>query len=289
MESHRRHWVGLLILWTPGLLLGAEKTDLPMIMKVREEGLKRSQVTDIAWSMTDLLGPRFSNSPGFAEAARWAVGKFAQYGIQAELQTYGNVGPVWENEYTSVHMHEPRYMPFIAYTKPYSRSTAGKVIGEAVFINTDELNEETDLLKYRGHLKGKVICIKPERRLSLNFQSPASRLSRDELDDMAELRILRPQPGQKSSEEDALSQSQRDRKGPLSEKIWRAFFDLEGVAALMEPGGPQGDAPMDKGLVLVSASRPPRSGEPRPLPAVIVSAEQYNRVVRLLEKGIPVK
>ena len=289
MKKPRSLGTGLLILCAAALSLGQEKTDLPMIMKIREEGLKRSQVMDIAWSMTDVLGPRLSNSPGYAEACRWAVGKFAQYGIQAELQEYGEVGPGWENEYTSVHMREPRYMPFIAYTKPYSRRTAGKIVGEAVMINTDELYGEEDLLKYRGRLKGRIICLKSERRLALNFQPPASRLSRDELDDMAELRILDPRPGGKARADDPSSGNQRDGKNPLPEKIWRAFFDREGVGALMEPGSPQGNAPMDKGLVQVIASRPPRPGEPGPLPAVVVSAEHYNRVARLLERGIPVK
>jgi hypothetical protein len=244
---------------------------------------------DIAWSMTDVLGPRLSNSPGYAEACRWAVGKFAQYGIQAELQEYGKVGSGWENEYTSVHMHEPRYLPFIAYTKPYSRSTAGKVIGEAVLINTDDLYGEDELLEYRGRLRGKIICFKPARHLTLNFQPPASRLSRDELDDMADLHIPDLQPGRQARADDPSRGNQRDRKELLAEKTWRAFFDREGVGALMEPGGPQGPAPMDKGLVQVNASRPPQPGEPRPLPAVLVSAEQYNRVVRLLERRIPVK
>ena len=289
MKKPHNLWTVLLILCAAALFLGQEKTDFPMIMKIREEGLKRSQVMDIAWSMSDVLGPRLSNSPGYTAACRWAVGKFAQYGIQAELQEYGKIGSGWENEYTSVHMHEPRYMPFIAYTKPYSRSTAGKIIGEALLINTDELYGEDDLLKYRGCLKGKIICLKPERRLTLNFQPPASRLSRDELDDMAELRILDLQPGRKAQEAEPSSRNQRFRKEPLPEKTWSAFFDQEGVGALIEPGGPQGIAPMDKGLVYVSASRPPQPGAPRPLPAVVVSAEQYNRVVRLLERKIPVK
>ena len=289
MKERRGLGTWVLILFAGALSLGTETTDIPMTLKFREEGLRRSQVMAIAWSMTDLLGPRLSNSPGYAAACRWAVGKFTQYGIQAELQEYGKVGSGWENEYTSVHMHEPRYMPFIAYTKPYSRSTAGKVIGEAVLINTDELYEEDDLLKYRGRLKGKIVCLKPERRLTLNFQPPASRLSQEELDDMAELRILDPQPGRQAQEDDPSNRNPRARKDPLPEKTWRAFFDQEGVGALMEPGGPQGNAPMDKGLVLVDAPRPPRPGDPRPLPTVVVSVEQYNRVVRLLEKGISVQ
>lgn len=288
MKIFRGHWAWIPLLFAAAFGQAEEKTDLLAIMQIREEGLRRSQVMDIAWSMTDLLGPRFSNSPGYAEAARWAAAKFSRYGIPSSLQEYGSIGPGWENEYTSVHMHAPRYMPFIAYTKPFSRGTSGKAIGEAMLINTDELYKEADLLKYRGRLKGKIICIKPKRQLTLNFQPQASRLSEHELKDMAELRLLDFLPSLKAPGDLPSSRNQRDWKKPIPENVWHAFFDQEGVGALIEPGGPQGNAPMDKGLVQVSARRPLQSGAPKPLPAVVVSPEHYNRVVRLLERGIPV-
>ena len=41
-------------------------------------------------------------------------------------------------------------------------------------------------------------------------------------------------------------------------------------------------APMDKGLVHVSAPRPLRKGQIKPLPTLIVSVEHYNRIMRIL-------
>jgi carboxypeptidase Q len=46
---------------------------------------------------------------------------------------------------------------------------------------------------------------------------------------------------------------------------------------------------MDKGLVHVSAPRPLKKDAIKPLPAVIVAAEHYNRVMRILERGLSVK
>ncbi|NBT16714.1 MAG: peptidase M28, partial [Chitinophagia bacterium] len=49
-----------------------EKIDLAMIQKIREEGLNRSRVMDIALHLTDLNGNRLANSPGYTRAANYA-------------------------------------------------------------------------------------------------------------------------------------------------------------------------------------------------------------------------
>ncbi|MGB4845831.1 MAG: peptidase M28, partial [Ferruginibacter sp.] len=40
--------------------------------KIRKEGLDNSKVMDIAFQLTDVSGPRLTNSPGFFRAASWA-------------------------------------------------------------------------------------------------------------------------------------------------------------------------------------------------------------------------
>lgn len=269
-----------------------EKIDTEMMDKIREEGFERSQVMKIAGYMTDVLGPRFSNSPGYTKAAEWARDKFIEFGLDARLEAFGDIGPGWENKYTSVHMHRPKYMPLIAYPKPYSRGTDGKVISNVVYINTDEIFSMTDLKKYAGKLEGKIVFIKPKRKLTLNFQPDAVRLSEQELDGMAELRILPPGENQSGSggaygaPSGEKSQTVRE---PMPERHIHAFFEKEGVKVIVEPGPPQGSAPMDKGLVHVSAPRPLGPGEPKPLPRLVVSAEHYNRIMRILEWGIDVE
>ncbi len=261
------------------LAASQEKIDHKMIEKIRDEGFNRSQVMNFASYMTDVLGPRFSNSPGYTKAAEWAKKKFKEFGIKAEMDAYGEIGPGWENRYTSVHMHKPQYMTLIAYPKPYSRGTGGKVISNVVFVNKKEIFSMADLDKYKGKLRGKIVFTKPKRKLTLNFSPAAVRLSDKELDDMAELHII-----PKDERGDTTN-----KKKPLNKQMIHEFFENEGVAALVEPGGPQGPAPMDKGLVHVSAPRPLSKGQPKPLPTLIVSAEHYNRIMRILEWGIDVE
>jgi len=53
-----------------------ESVDDEVISRIRDEGFSRSQVMDIAGYMSDVLGPRFSNSAGYTAAAEWAKLKF---------------------------------------------------------------------------------------------------------------------------------------------------------------------------------------------------------------------
>jgi len=137
----------------------------------------------------------------------------------------------WECTFSAVHLHKPQYMPLIAYPVSHTRGTNGKVIEDAVYINTEEITSESDLGKYRGRLRGKIVLTKPKPKLGLDFKPRATRLSK---------------------------------------------------AVLVEPSMVKSrlDGPFDKGIVYL------RSGRPIPLARLTMAAEHYNRIVRLLEKGM---
>ena len=58
----------------PGLSAqSGEPVDLGAIQRIKEEGFDRSQVMDTAWWLTEIHGPRLTNSPQLRAAADWAV------------------------------------------------------------------------------------------------------------------------------------------------------------------------------------------------------------------------
>ncbi len=69
-KTNRYAW--LLALSLPVAALAQEKVDMSMMQKIREEGLKRSQVMDIAFNLTDKSGNRLTNSAGYMRAANYA-------------------------------------------------------------------------------------------------------------------------------------------------------------------------------------------------------------------------
>ena len=70
-----------------------EKFDQAAIDKIREEGLKHSQVMDILSYLTDVPGSRLTGSPGIKAAQDWAKKKLAEFGLQnAHLEAWGPFG-----------------------------------------------------------------------------------------------------------------------------------------------------------------------------------------------------
>ena len=76
MKIHRTFALTAVIAVLVGLPLAAdwpvtEKLDLDAIYRIKEEGLQRSKVMEIESYLTDVYGPRLTNSPEIKEAADW--------------------------------------------------------------------------------------------------------------------------------------------------------------------------------------------------------------------------
>ncbi len=249
-----------------------------VVAELRREGLTRSKVMEWAGAMTDVYGPRYANSPSYDAAAEWARQTFESFGLTATLEAWGEYGYGWENEYTSVHLTKPRYQPVIAYPVPGTASTSGTVTTGVVLLDTTQIFDASDLEAYRGKLAGQSVFTQPERRLEMSFQPQAVRLSDEELREMARLDTERP------ADEPPRGDSASERQ-PLPPQWMQQFFRDQGVVALMAPGQAN-VGPMDKGLVAVTGDGPLPLGEEPGLPALVLAAEHYNRVVRLIGRGI---
>jgi hypothetical protein len=59
----------------------AEKIDYQMMTKIRSEGLNHSQAMEIESWIADVYGPRMTGSPGYKQAADWAVKKMTSLGF----------------------------------------------------------------------------------------------------------------------------------------------------------------------------------------------------------------
>src|SRR4051812_30809951 len=58
-----------------------EPVDLQAIQRIKDEGLQRSQVMDVASYLTDVYGPRLTGSPNIRAAANWAVKEMQGWGL----------------------------------------------------------------------------------------------------------------------------------------------------------------------------------------------------------------
>ncbi|RYZ21669.1 MAG: peptidase M28, partial [Chitinophagaceae bacterium] len=106
------------------LAFAQKEGDVAVITKLKEEGLKNSQVMDHAFYLTDVSGPRLTASPGFMNAAQWAKSKFESWGMKnVQIESWGDFGKGWQQERCYVAMTKPYYVPFIAQSKAWTGST----------------------------------------------------------------------------------------------------------------------------------------------------------------------
>src|SRR5688572_16010976 len=115
---------------------GQEKIDTAMVSKIKDEGLGRSQVMKILSFLTDVHGPRLTNSPGYKRAADYAKSTLESWGLQNVHfdQWDEEFGRGWELKKFSLHSLSPVYFPVIAYPKAWTPGIKGTIQAEAVFL-----------------------------------------------------------------------------------------------------------------------------------------------------------
>ncbi len=184
------------------------------------------------------------------------------------FETWDEFGLGWKNTYTSVHMIEPRYMPVIAYPNPWTSGTDGKIRAPVVLIDIGAMKSETELEDYRNNVRNSIIFTAPER------------CSNADLDELAKTLIDAPRSGFDTNEyfnADTKSQT-------LSRTRIMQILREEGAAVFVSPGNDG-----DDGTVYVYDWPLRKRDSAKPLSMVTIAAEHCNRIVRILQKDIPVE
>jgi len=259
----------------------APGVDWDMAARIREEGLQRSQVMDIVGYMTDVLGGRLTLSRDMTRAQLWAKGKMEALGLEnVAIEPFMDYGAAWDNEYFSLHMLEPDYQPMTGFPLAYTSGTKGKVAAPVVI--AADIQVRKDLDRYRGRLKGAIVLSTPPYALDMAaLTQGVPRLTADDLKQMEETVVPRPQRAPvapPAPNPDLVKPEER-----------MDFFKDEGVVAVLQCSGGQMGS-------VVGFSRPganedhwSREKTLRTLPIVAVTPEHYNRMYRIVKRGLPVK
>jgi carboxypeptidase Q len=261
--------------------------DPATINRIKEEELKHSQLREAVSYLSDVAGPRLTGSPNLKAAQEWSRNKLTEWGLHdAHLEPWGPFGRGWTLEGFTANMTAPAFAPLIAYPKAWSPSTPGTVRGNVVYL---DVRTAADLEKYRGKLKGAIVLFLPARPLQTHFESQAHRATDEELSKLAQ---AVPPPAGRRFELTPEQRAQQD----LSFKKWQLVYD-EHAAVVLSPA-PRGDFGT---IYVTSATMPipfdmPSEQRPQPwapgavvIPQAVVALEHYNRIIRLLERGLPVQ
>lgn len=250
----------------------AEVVDLSAIGKIRNEGLNRSQVMSFATHLSDDIGPRLTGSPQLAEAQRWAVERFTEMGLKkARNEPWGTFGRGWSFTRAAVHMTKPQAVPLLALPKGWSPGTEGPVRGTVVAIKVDS---EKDLEPWKGKLAGKIVLLDD----MTDSQRPAGALPQRYDDDDLEELVGFPIPAERVGD-----RRERARSRIRLRRTLYPFLAEEGVVATIERSSRQW------GLVRVGGTAAFGPGEHPGVPALVMAAEHYARLTRLLDRKIEVE
>src|SRR5436309_11946250 len=138
------------------------------IVRIKEEGMKRSQVMQTLSYLSDVIGPRLTASPNMKRACNWTRETLEKWGMQnAHLEAWGPFGRGWSLKRFSAQITDPQDIPLIAYPKAWSPATNGAITGEVVFLDA---KTEADLEKYKGKLKGAIVLTQAPRELKARFE-----------------------------------------------------------------------------------------------------------------------
>jgi carboxypeptidase Q len=246
--------------------------DPGVVSRFQDESFQRSHVMEVMGFLTDVYGPRLTNSPNIREAGDYVVKTLGAWGLaNVREETWGPFGRGWSNELIEANEISPRPFPLIAYSKAWTPGTNGAITANAIFA---KIEKEEDFSWYRGKLRGLFVLTAPARVVEAQWEPPAHRFTDQELTELAQPRP--PQPGP-----DRATIDRARKQAEFNAKLVK-FLTAEGAAAWLEP------APHDGGTLMVMSGGSHDPNDPPVLPRVALAVEQYGRILRTLEKNIPV-
>jgi carboxypeptidase Q len=266
--------------------------DIEIVDQIIEEGIERSQVMEIASWLTDVYGPRLTNSPQMRNANEYTKTALEEMGLEnAYLHQWGPFGKGWELNRFAMHANSPHsYFPVTAYPKAWSPGHEGPVEGEVLFLHVESVDE---LEQYRGELGDKFVMLDVPQESEPSWDPIATRISDERLLELA------------NASEDVREQQENPRE-PNPEAAQRAELQYEIMKFLWEE---KPLAILDYGyrgwygqIAVGAASIPSAPGTPwgeRPrvwdenvadvVPQISLMREHYGRIFRMLEKDVPVE
>jgi carboxypeptidase Q len=250
-----RRLLTLGILGLAATTLGAQQD---VLQRIRAEATERSQVMRYFDHLVTVIGPRLTGTTEYKQAADWSRQTLSSIGLaNATLEPF-EFGRGWALDKLVVEMVEPRYMPLNGYAEAWSGSMAAEVVGTPVFVGGKSADEVAAM---KDRLAGAIVLAQP---IVTSF-----------------VREDRPQP----TTSDA---PVRIGAPPMPRQGNQDPQEARRVTALVREGKPGvllRSSAGEHGTVFVLG----RFREENPLPSVVLAAEHYNMVARMIERGIPVK
>ncbi len=236
-------------------------TDDPVIQKIWDEGMRRSQAMSLMQVLSDSIGPRLTGTPGIKRGNDWLVSMYRQWGVTARNEQYGTwVG--WRRGTTHVDLVQPRVRSLEGTMLSWSGGTGGIPVeaGTVILPDVADSNAFNDWLP---NARGKYVL--------MSFAQPTCR------PDSSFRAFATPETWQ------AMSSERRTASQAWQQRLARTGQSNRVLAVRLEAAGARGVVQSNWsngwGVNKIFNART------RTIPTVDLSCEDYGLVYRLTEKG----
>ena len=289
--------------------MGGDKVDLAVLAQIKTEAYQNSKVMENLFYISEVYGPRVTNSKNHRAAAEWAMKQMKEWGLQnVHLETW-SFGTGWQIKKFYGAMESPAYASFNGFPLAWTPGTNGPLTAEPIFA---PIHSKDDFAKYHGKLKGKIVLMFDPPTLTLHTRADAQPSPTDE-EILARGGARGGGGGGRGAAAaggaGAPSNPATDRdpsgRGRPGEGAWtytptslalanaknhdlrnevNAYMKAEGAAMVLTPGY-NGDG----GTIFSTYGGSEDPKDPIPPPMAAINPEQYNRIVRLLQHNITPK
>jgi carboxypeptidase Q len=235
------------------------------VNRIIDEGISHSQVMPTAEHLTDVIGPRLTNSPQMRAAEAWTQAKFREWGLANVHKEGFAFGRGWWIERSSVRMVTPRPIQLTAIPIAWTPATQGALTAPVIVA---PIARERDFAKWRGQLRGKIVMVTRPNDGSEPTTPAFRRLAAEDLGKLDQYR----QPTY-----DPAAADRRVRRSDFAKKL-AAFLQAEGAVAYATQSRLDGKLVHGEGYLF-------GRGDTVALPGVEIAAEDYRRLARLAKVG----
>ncbi|HMP91486.1 MAG TPA: M20/M25/M40 family metallo-hydrolase [Phnomibacter sp.] len=240
---------------------GAQPRQAEVVAAIVQEATTNSHLKKLGHELMDKIGPRLVGSPQMQKAHQWAVANYANWGIEARNETWGQWRG-WERGITHIDMLAPWVRSLEGTQLAWCPSTKGK----AVVANCILLPQVADSLAFQQWLpaaKGKFVLIsmhQPTGRPDYNWEEFALKPSFEKL--------------KKERSEQQTAWAQRLAKTGLSARQLALALENAGAAGIVASYWSNGF-----GVNKIFSAHTTK------IPTVDIALEDYGLLYRLIENG----
>jgi hypothetical protein len=207
--------------------------------------------------IANVIGPRLTGSPAHKQAADWVRSRLAEWGMSsARLEPFA-FGRGWTLEKLTLEMTAPRYFPLTGYPEAWMPSTKGLISGTPIYLGE---KTQAEIEAMGDQLKGAII---------LSQRPQTSFITQD-----------RVQPSTADGTVRIGAPATLSSASATPTRTMTPILQRFGAAAILRPNQGQ------HGTIFVLGSQNTRNDA---VPSIVLEAEHYNMVVRLVQSGAPVK